>query len=186
VGGIALLARDRLTSRGARAVWRRDETCRVGGWRRGPKLGHGHVGTEHLLLGLLIQAGSAAAEALHASGVSLAPGREKVIEALASRATAPAPGAGDQVPLTDRASRALDRATRLSLRMGSEVVGSDHVLLSVLDVEGTAGQVLRGLSVDPSVVREALMAPTALSPEQSSDQSSPEDHPHRRLATCQI
>jgi hypothetical protein len=61
--------------------------------------------------------------------------------------------------------------------MGSDVVRSDHVLLSVLDVEGTAGQVLRGLSVDPAVVREALMAEPALSPAPSRDPTSAEAFP---------
>jgi hypothetical protein len=42
--------------------------------------------------------------------------------------------------------------------MGSEAVHTNHVLLSVLDVEGTAGQVLRGLTIDPEAVRQALMS----------------------------
>jgi ATP-dependent Clp protease ATP-binding subunit ClpA len=141
------------------------------------RLGHGHVGTEHLLLGLLRQRGSRAAEALDASGVFLEPCRQKVSEALASRMTAPAASAGSPLPFTDRASRALDRASRLSLRMGSNVVRSDHVLVSVLDVEGTAGQVLRGLSVDPALVRDALIAEAALSPALSRDQTPAEVFP---------
>jgi ATP-dependent Clp protease ATP-binding subunit ClpC len=141
------------------------------------RLGHGHVGTEHLLLGLLRQRGSRAAEALDASGVYLEPCRQKVSEALASRTTAPAASVGSPLPFTDRASRALDRASRLSLRMGSDVVRSDHVLVSLLDVEGTAGQVLRGLSVDPATVREALDAEAALSPTPSRNQTPPEVFP---------
>jgi ATP-dependent Clp protease ATP-binding subunit ClpA len=132
------------------------------------RLGHGHVGTEHLLLGVLRQRGSHAAQALEASGVFLEACRQKVSEALASRGTSATPGS--QLPFSDRASRALDRASRLSLRLGSDVVRSDHVLLSVLDVEGTAGQVLRGLSVDPAVVREALMAEAAPSSGPAPDQ----------------
>jgi ATP-dependent Clp protease ATP-binding subunit ClpC len=141
------------------------------------RLGHGHVGTEHLLLGLLRQRGSPAAEALDASGVFLEPCRQKVSEALASRTSTPAAGATGQLPFTDRASRALDRARRLSLRGGSDVIRSDHLLVSVLDVEGTAGQVLRGLSVDPAVVREALIAEAALSPAPSRVQTFAEPIP---------
>jgi hypothetical protein len=59
--------------------------------------------------------------------------------------------------------------------MGSDVVRADHVLLSVLDVEGTAGQVLRGLSVDPSVVREALVTPAVLTDEPTTHQLYSED-----------
>lgn len=130
------------------------------------RLGHGRIGTEHLLLGLVGDRGTAASEALAAAGVSLASCREKVIEALASR-TSSATAVGKELPFTDRASRALDRAGKLSLRMRSEEVGPAHLLLSVLDVEGTAGQVLRGLGVDPASVRQTL----------SSDASSSEPAP---------
>jgi ATP-dependent Clp protease ATP-binding subunit ClpA len=88
-------------------------------------------------------------------GASLALCREKVVEALASRPSAP-PDPGKELPFTDRASRALERASKVSLRMSSEEVSAGHVLLSVLDIEGTAGQVLRGLGVDPATVRQQL------------------------------
>ncbi len=122
------------------------------------RLGHRHIGTEHLLLGLLAVSGTAASDALVAAGASLVPAREKVVEALASRTPSTAAGAGGDLPFTDRAARTLDRSGRLSLRMGSEEVRGEHILLSVLDVEGTAGQVLRGLGVDPEAVRRALTA----------------------------
>lgn len=123
------------------------------------QLGHRQVGTEHLLLGLLAQQGTAAASALGAGGASLALCREKVTEALATRSTGGPPGAGEELPFSDRARRALDRASRLAPRMGSEVVLPEHLLLSVLDVEGTAGQVLRGQAVDLTAVRQALSSP---------------------------
>lgn len=127
------------------------------------RLGHGHLGTEHLLLGLLAEGSNPASDALLASGASLVSVRGKVAEALASRnpGSAAEPGrvAGapdSDLPLTERASRALDRAGRLSLRQGNEEVCCEHVLVSLLDVEGTAGQVLRGIAVDPEAVKQAL------------------------------
>jgi ATP-dependent Clp protease ATP-binding subunit ClpA len=126
-------------------------------------LGHAHIGTEHLLLGLVAERGSVASDVLIAAGASLTLCREKVVEALASRTTSRPAAAGD-LPFSDRAARALDRASRLSLRMGSEAVHPNHVLLSVLDVEGTAGQVLRGLFIDPQAVRQALLSRSPSSP----------------------
>ena len=41
---------------------------------------------------------------------------------------------------------------------GSDVITSDHLLRGVLDVEGTAGQVLRGLGVDVDLLRTSLAA----------------------------
>src|SRR2546428_12757853 len=60
------------------------------------KLGHSHVGTEHLLLGLVRENESTAAKVLGSLGVSLEAVRHNVIETLgaphrAVRASAPAP-----------------------------------------------------------------------------------------------
>lgn len=124
-------------------------------------LGHRQIGTEHLLLGLLGTPGTTAAQALSASGASLVSARQKVREALATRAGgAPVTAsAAADLPFSDRAARVLDRAGRLALRTGHDQAGCDHILTSLIDVEGTAGQVLRGLGVDPDAVKAALAAP---------------------------
>ena len=116
-------------------------------------LGHRHVGTEHLLLGILAAASSPAARALVASGATHDGCRHKITEAVPVEEGAP--GAGDP-QFTDRAKRALERASRLSLRQHDEQVEIEHVLVSLLDVEGTAGQVLRGLGVDIPALRTAV------------------------------
>lgn len=147
------------------------------------RLGHGHLGTEHLLLGLAANQGTKAADALTAVGASLALCREKVVEALASRPSSPGL-AGREPAYTDRANRALERASKLSLRMNREEVASEHVLLSVLDVEGTAGQVLRGLGVDPSVVKQALASsPGEGPPSPPHDDPQAETKPREAAAT---
>jgi ATP-dependent Clp protease ATP-binding subunit ClpC len=130
------------------------------------RLGHPHIGTEHLLLGILIDGESRAAGTLAVAGASLETAREKVIEAVgrasgngAAGAAAPAgdggPKGGD-LALTSRAKRALDRAGRFSTQRRDAHVDTDHVLLGILDVEGTAGQVLRRLGVDVARLRDAV------------------------------
>lgn len=146
------------------------------------RLGHPHVGTEHLLLGLLAEGHNPVARLLQSAGAPLSACREKVGEALARR-DLPAPASRDaELELTDRAARAMDRAGKLSLRMKSEEVRTAHLMISVLDVEGTAGQVLRGLSVEIGALREDLAGATASDEEGaaiSSDipVSHPEDEP---------
>lgn len=117
------------------------------------QLGHPHIGTEHLLLGIVAEGGSAAARVLMASGATLDACRAKVAEAVAVPARV---GDAGDLQFTDRAKRALERASRLSLRRQDEQVATQHILLSLLDVEGTAGQVLRGLAVDLAGVRAAV------------------------------
>jgi ATP-dependent Clp protease ATP-binding subunit ClpA len=120
-------------------------------------LGHDRVGTEHLLLGLLANEGSGAARVLSDAGVTIAAARHKVSEALGT-----APGDANRLarplPRTARAARALGRSVRFSHARHADAVGSEHVLLGVLDVEGTAGQVLRGLGLDVERLRASLDA----------------------------
>ena len=120
-------------------------------------LGHSQVGTEHLLLGMLAEGRTAAARALLDCGATLDGCRAKAVEAVASKRHGPP---ADELTLSDRASRALERAGRLSLRQRCDHIEAGHILVSVLDVEGTAGQVLRGLSVDLARLRrETVSAP---------------------------
>jgi ATP-dependent Clp protease ATP-binding subunit ClpA len=116
------------------------------------RLGHQYVGTEHLLLGLLVEGESSATHALIAGGASLDAARQKVTEAVgrSDRRT------GGDLPFSVRASRALDRASRLSLQRRDALVEPEHILLGVLDVEGTAGQVLRGIGVDVVALRTVV------------------------------
>jgi ATP-dependent Clp protease ATP-binding subunit ClpA len=113
------------------------------------QLAHPHVGTEHLLLGLIAVDGPAAA-ALRSAGATQDATRDKVAEAV-GRAGAGGHGERDFSP---RARRALERASRLSLHRRDAHVEPEHLLLGVLDVEGRAGQVLRGLGVDVTALRE--------------------------------
>jgi ATP-dependent Clp protease ATP-binding subunit ClpC len=128
-----------------------------GAYRAARELGHRQVGTEHLLLGVLSEVPNSAAGALVACGATLEGCRVKVAEAVASKRPGPPT---PELTLTDRANLALERAGRLSLRQRCVRVEANHILLSVLNVEGTAGQVLRGLGVDPDCVRRRLASPT--------------------------
>jgi ATP-dependent Clp protease ATP-binding subunit ClpA len=79
----------------------------------------------------------------------------------------------DALPFTPRAQRALERAGRFSRKQQEPEVTANHVLLGVLDVEGLACQVLRGLGVDIDTVRAALVVtrvqlPVALVDDQPS------------------
>jgi ATP-dependent Clp protease ATP-binding subunit ClpC len=120
------------------------------------QLDHPYLGTEHLLLGLIAVEGPAH-DALLSAGATADAARAKVAEAVARR------GAGQPVEpkLSARAGRAIDRASRLSLHRRDLHVDPEHLLIGVLDVEGRAGQVLRGLGIDVSALRTAIDLPRA-------------------------
>ena len=121
------------------------------------QLGHARVGTEHLFLGLLAEGESRGGQALRAAGVALAAARHKVDEAVGSSAAPEGTLPADALPRTARATRALGRSVRFAHARKAGAVGSEDVLLGVLDVEGTAGQVLRGLGIDVDRLRATLL-----------------------------
>jgi ATP-dependent Clp protease ATP-binding subunit ClpC len=116
------------------------------------RLGHEHVGTEHLLLGLLARRDETAATVLREAGATAVAARHKVAEVTG---TTGAPSAEER-PFTPRAQRALERAARFARQEREPRVECEHVLLGVLDVEGLGCQVLRGLNVDLAHLRDAL------------------------------
>ena len=118
------------------------------------RLDHPRVGTEHLLLGLLLDDEGEPAELLRTAGAHLVAARHKVIEAVGEDVGSPD---GEALPFTDRAQRALERAGRFSRKDRESEVTAGHVLLGVLDVEGLACQVLRGLGVDLGHLRDAVV-----------------------------
>jgi ATP-dependent Clp protease ATP-binding subunit ClpA len=119
------------------------------------QLGQHHVGTEHLLLGLLSEGGETA-DLLRVAGAGLAAARHTVAEVSAVEAGSMV---GESVPFTARAQRALERAGRFARQQRQAEIGTGHVLLGVLDVEGLACQVLRGLGVDIGRLRDAVGSP---------------------------
>jgi ATP-dependent Clp protease ATP-binding subunit ClpA len=116
------------------------------------RLGHHRIGTEHLLLGILSEGDSDQAQALKAAGATLDGARGKVAEAVGMNLDR---YEGDPV-YTARAKRAIERASRFSLQRLDEQVETEHLLLGILDVEGTACQVLRGLGVDVAGLRRTV------------------------------
>jgi len=99
--------------------------------------GQDHVIPEHIALGLLHVPEGLAARAIEALGVSTQAARDALVAALLP-APADAPVTG-RIPFTPRAKKVLVLAVREALRLGHNYVGTEHVLLGVLDDEESAG-----------------------------------------------
>ena len=147
------------------------------------QLGHDRLGTEHLLLGLLTNE-SATSSRLSDAGVTLTAARNKVSEAVGPSSRVSPDRRAGPLPKTARATRALARSVRFAHARGSDVVTSDHVLTGVLDVEGIAGQVLRGLGLDVESLRVSLDSLDASSPSDRAAQSRGRDARALRPTTC--
>jgi ATP-dependent Clp protease ATP-binding subunit ClpA len=147
-------------------------------------LGHDRIGTEHILLGLLGD-DDATAGALRDAGVSLSAARHKVAEAVGTRPSGRSLSAAP--PTTKRAARAVEGAIRISDRRRSDAVGRGDLLLAVLNVEGTAGQVLRGLGIDMDRLRdvvEHIEHIEHIEPDPVAPEASGPDEPILRCPSC--
>ncbi|GAA2948939.1 Clp protease N-terminal domain-containing protein [Streptomyces griseoincarnatus] len=97
---------------------------------------------EHLVLGLLAEPQGLAAKAITEQGVTVEAVRE------AARAALPpaAEDAPELVPYNSAAKKVLELTFREALRLGHNYIGTEHVLLALLEHENGTG-VLSGLGV---------------------------------------
>ncbi|MGW5737822.1 MULTISPECIES: Clp protease N-terminal domain-containing protein [Streptomyces] len=105
--------------------------------------GNDAIGPGHLALALLTDPDSLAAKALVAQGSSLDTIREGLTEALP-----PAVGeVPDLIPYDAGGKKVLELTYREALRLGHNHIGTEHILLSLLETEGGTGP-LTGLGID--------------------------------------
>ncbi|GGZ85525.1 Clp protease N-terminal domain-containing protein [Streptomyces echinoruber] len=110
---------------------------------------HAEVLPEHLVLGLLAESEALAAQALAEQGVSPDAGRAAVAAVLPP----PAEDAPELVPYGAAAKKALELTFREALRLGHNYIGTEHLLLALLEYENGEG-VLSDLGVDKARAEE--------------------------------
>jgi ATP-dependent Clp protease ATP-binding subunit ClpA len=117
------------------------------------RFNHQYIGTEHILLGLLLEGRSAAADTLRGLGAGLEAVRAQV-DAIVQ--AGPQVSSFGQLPFTPRAKATLERAVAAAEACGE--IGPEQLLLGLLEVtEGVAYQALRNLGLEPAQVRAAVL-----------------------------
>jgi ClpA/ClpB-like protein len=118
--------------------------------------GHDQIRPEHLLLGLLSDPQSLAATAIVELGVPLATVRQAVTAALPP----PASEVPALIPFDQQTRKVLELTFREALRLGHNYIGTEHVLLALLELENSGG-VLSGLGIDKAAAQARLAAALA-------------------------
>ena len=109
------------------------------------ELGHRHVGTEHLLLGLARDDTSVGGQALSSLGVTYDDARRRVAAVAPRDATM----SSEHVPFSARAKQLLEISPRTARRQAHTRIGTSDLTLSLLGMDGcTALHVLDGLGID--------------------------------------
>lgn len=127
----------------ARALRRAEEEART--------LGHDHLGTEHVLLGLAREETGPAADIFGRLQVVSPRVRLEVAKALTPPPKVPASG---RPATTPGLARALEYAAEEARHFGQDAVDTDHLLLGLLrEQDGVAAHVLADLGMTVSAVR---------------------------------
>ena len=125
------------------------------------RLQHDHVGTEHMLAGLLREEQGAAARALGAVGVTLGAVRGQIV-ILVGPGQEPVRG---HIAFTPQAKKGFELALREAVRLGRQI-GTGHLLLGLIGQgDCVAVQVLGALGVDLQAFRTRVIAETESRPE---------------------
>jgi ATP-dependent Clp protease ATP-binding subunit ClpC len=107
------------------------------------------IGTEHLLLGLMDEEGGVAGRVLRELGMSSDRVREVVNRVTSSSASFDP----SRVELAADTQQVLEHAVEEARRLGHHYIGTEHILLGLVRVEGTAMEVLRRLGVTADQIR---------------------------------
>ena len=120
-------------------------------------LGHGYIGSEHLLIGLIKAEGGLASSVLLNNDVT----DDKIIN-LVCQLIAPDSVVGVKEPsgYTPRVRHILDNAAREAVRFKSELIGTEHILIAIIkETDSVAARLLNTIGVPvKKVYVDLLMA----------------------------
>jgi hypothetical protein len=115
------------------------------------RLGHGFVGTEHILLALFDVPDSLAMRVLDEVGVSKPLVEEQVLT-LIKRTSA---SEGGRLPFTPRAKSVLSESVTIAVDLGHNYIGTEHLLLGLFaDEDSVAAKVLQHLGTSQALLRD--------------------------------
>jgi hypothetical protein len=150
---------ERFTDRARRVVVLAQEEARL--------LNHNHIGTEHILLGLVHEGEGVAYLALTELGISLDAVRAQVKAEIGQGTEAP----GGHIPFTPRAKKVLELSLREALQLGHNYIGTEHILLGLIrEGEGVAARVLDGLGASLDRVRQQVIQVLAVAGASQAEQ----------------
>jgi ATP-dependent Clp protease ATP-binding subunit ClpC len=111
------------------------------------ELGHGYVGSEHILLGIVKDNGGSAAKVLRDNGVDEALLQESIEKYVGK-------GEADSTTvqgLTPRAKRIIELAAAEASRLQHNYIGTEHLLMGILrEYDSVASKIIVSLGIDPN------------------------------------
>lgn len=113
-----------------------------------------HIGTEHILLALLIDEGALGVKTLRAQGIDVDSLRQSVVELLGPRGGEPS---RNSLPQTQPTKHVIEAACEACRQSGLRFVDTGHMLLGLVRVEeGIASKLLQEHGATDEKLRTAL------------------------------
>jgi len=147
------------------------------------KFNHQYIGTEHLLLGLIIEGSGVAAHVLEQMNVELDKVRHEIEKMVQSGPDTVIVG---QPPLTPRTKKVLELAWDEARDLQHNYIGTEHILLGLIrENEGIAAQVLLNLNLNLEDVRNKVMEllDSSSLPESEEDEDDISDEEEQSSGT---
>ena len=117
--------------------------------------GHTYIGSEHILLSLSKEKDSSASYALSKSGITY----EKLAETIKDFSGVGVKSSLTPKDMTPRCRRILENSYRISLRYGAVKIGTEHILLSILEEKECIGMRILGFAgADIVAITDEILA----------------------------
>lgn len=119
-------------------------------------LKHRHVGTEHILLGLLHEGTNVAAKALSSIGIDLYTVRQRVHELVEKEDFDDLET--EEIGYSPKAKTIMEYAVEQAQALGHDYIGTEHILLGIIyDTESIACEILISLGADLDIIHDAIL-----------------------------
>lgn len=119
-------------------------------------LKHAHVGTEHILLGLLHEGTNVAAKALSSIGIDLYTVRQRVHELMEKEDFDDLET--EEIGYSPKAKTIMEYAVEQAQALGHDYIGTEHILLGIIyDTESIACEILISLGADLDIIHDAIL-----------------------------
>ena len=119
-------------------------------------LKHAHVGTEHILLGLLHESTNVAAKALSSIGIDLYTVRQRVHELVEKEDFDDLET--EEIGYSPKAKTIMEYAVEQAQALGHDYIGTEHILLGIIyDTESIACEILISLGADLDIIHDAIL-----------------------------
>ncbi len=141
-------------------------------------MGHGYIGSEHLLLGIIEEGTGVGAQILENAGVKKEVLEEKIRELMGSNTPL---NVNTELALTPRSKRILEIAAMEARSMGHRYIGTEHILIGIIkDGDGVGANILAACGADFNRIYNDIVSSTE---QACTDNGKPQTRPAKNEKT---